>query len=119
MRHRIKPFKAIIFDNTRYIEAAKRGKLPLPDFENRNTESQYWVWWPRESAAKGRGTGLDYDLVGKSGWDSAFNLTASYRRDSDIVRIWGTAQVNIYKSENKTKSDFLLSIEYHQQSKIQ
>ena len=95
-----KPRKAIIFDNTRYVFAL-HGKLhqqfeqlTMPDFENRNTETQYWVWWPRETAAKGQENGLNYDLVVKSGWDSAFNLTASYRRDSDVQRIWGTPQVS-------------------------
>ena len=92
-KHNIKPIKAIIFDQTRYSVAVK-GKLPLPDFKHRNTETQYWVWWPRESAAKGRTKGLNYEFATKSGWDSAFNLTASYRRDSDINRILGTAQVS-------------------------
>ena len=63
--------KAIIFDNTRYKDAAKHGYGGgVPDMEGRNTETQYWIWWPRESAAKGWGKGSDWDLVGKSGWDS-------------------------------------------------
>ena len=78
---------AIIFDQTRYRNA-KYGKgkgwkkEKLPDFKNRNTESQYWVWWPRESASKGYPVGTKWSIVGESGWDSGFNLTASYRRDS-------------------------------------
>ena len=73
---------AIIFDQTRYKVAKYNNYQTLPDFENRNTESQYWVWWPRETASKGYGTGTKWSIVGESGWDSGFNLTASYRRDS-------------------------------------
>ena len=83
----------IIFDNTRYKDALKHDfGGGIPDFANRNIDTQYWVWWPREAASKGRSKGLDYNLVGKTGWDAAFNLTASYRRDSDVTRIWGTTQ---------------------------
>ena len=46
----------------------------LPDFENRNLDSQYWVFWPREAASKGVEKGMNYNLVNK--WDGAFNLTA-------------------------------------------
>ena len=85
--------KGIIFDATRYKDAMKYGFAGgLPDFKKRNTETQYWVWWPREAASKGRSKGLDLSIVGQNNWDSGFNLTASYRRDSDIQRIWGTTQ---------------------------
>merc|ERR1711920_872114 len=48
----------------------------------------YWVWWPREAASKGFEKGTDLNVVAK--WDGAFNLTASYRRDSDVTRRWGS-----------------------------
>ena len=58
--------------------------IDLPDMKERNTESQYWVFWPREAASKGIEKGMDFDSV--KNWDNAFNLTVSYRRDSDIIR---------------------------------
>ena len=48
-------------------EESQYGRLP--DTKNRNTEKQYWIWWPREAASKGISWGMDWDLVGKSGWD--------------------------------------------------
>ena len=57
----------IIFDATRYKDAVKHGFAGgLPDFKNRYTETQYWVWWPREAASKGRSKGLDFSLVGQN-----------------------------------------------------
>lgn len=74
-----------MFDNTRYKNAKNLGDLP--DYANRNINSQYWIFWPREAASKGIEKGTSYKLVQE--WDSAFNLTASYRRDSDILRPFG------------------------------
>lgn len=105
-KHLEKEAAGIIFDQTRYRVAKKFNYGGgLPDFKRRNTEHQYWVWWPREAASKGYGWGMDWNTVGKSGWDSAFNLTASYRRDSDITRTWGTTQklVNTVRVNTKTK----------------
>ena len=69
---------AIIFDHTRFKLSIKRRKKGifnrLPDFKKRNTETQvtnympiftnvqYWVWWPRESAAKGYPDGFSLDF---------------------------------------------------------
>ena len=65
----------IIFDNTRYKDAVFYGfGGGLPDFENRNLDSQYWVFWPREAASKGIEKGMNLTLVDR--WDGAFNLTA-------------------------------------------
>ena len=78
-----------MFDNTRYKSAIKAKDLP--DFTNRNTDSQYWVFWPREAASKGIEKGTNYNLVKEiHDWDGAFNLTASYRIDSDVVRPFGS-----------------------------
>jgi hypothetical protein len=54
---------------------------------NRNPD-QYWVFWPREAASKGVESGTKA-MEGE--WDKAFNLTTSYRRDSDIPRVYGNA----------------------------
>ena len=54
-----------------------------PDMKNRN-QNQYWIFWPREAASK---TGATEVMQGD--WDGAFNLTVSYRRDSDIPRLFG------------------------------
>jgi hypothetical protein len=63
----------------------------MPDFPNRNLDSQYWIWWPRESAAKGLNRKTKYHLVkDENNWDGCMNLTLSYRQDSDIVRPFGT-----------------------------
>ena len=49
---------------------------------------QYWVFWPREAASKGINSGTS---AMKGEWDKAFNLTTSYRRDSDVPRPFGDA----------------------------
>ena len=44
---------AIIFDNTRFKDAVRHNfGGGVPDFENRNIDTQYWVFWPREAASK-------------------------------------------------------------------
>ena len=94
-----KSVDAILIDNTRWL-TRKQGdvshlielghwnpyKETAPDTLDRN-QDQYWVFWPREAASKGveRGT----ELMQNDGWDGAFNLTTSYRRDSDIPRPFG------------------------------
>ena len=50
----------------------------IANFWDRNTDTQYWVWWPREAASKGFQRFMSYYEV--ENWDGAFNLTASYRR---------------------------------------
>jgi len=79
----------IMFDNTRYKNAIRAKDLP--DFNNRNLDSQYWVFWPREAASKGIEKGTNFNLVKQiHDWDGSFNLTASYRIDSDVVRPFGS-----------------------------
>ena len=76
---------------------------------------------------------MDWDLVGKSGWDrnrvkievcsdlillltrqkSGFNLTASYRRDSDVTRIWGSGQNTIDLLRWDKKNEKIISYEDH------
>ena len=51
------------------------------------------MFWPREAASKmveKAAMKLEY---GDITWDSSFNLTTSYRRDSDIPRPFGNLQV--------------------------
>ena len=85
---------SILFDNTRFRTGRLRGDLP--NFESRNLDSQYWIFWPREAASKGIDKGLDYESVAQ--WDSAFNLTVSIRRDSDIIRPFGDKNIALRKS---------------------
>ena len=111
-RHLEKEAAGIIFDQTRYKTHFKHN-FGLPDFKHRNTEKQYWVWWPRESASKGMGNGMDWNLVGKNGWDGAFNLTASYRRDSDVTRTWGTPQKAVNDVRHDYKTGKVVSYQEH------
>ena len=75
--------------NSRSTTAKNDGDMP--DFSNRNLDSQYWIWWPRESAAKGLNRKTKFNLVkDENNWDGCMNLTLSYRQDSDIVRPFGT-----------------------------
>ena len=68
----------IIFDNTRFKDAVRRNfGGGVPDFVDRNVDTQYWVFWPREAASKGSSKGMEYKLVAPY-WDGAFNLTARY-----------------------------------------
>jgi len=82
-----KTANALLIDNTRYIQHFHKKNQDHPELENRN-EDQYWVFWPREAASKGIGSGT---RLMEGAWDAAFNLTTSYRRDSDIPRPFGDA----------------------------
>ena len=56
----------IIFDNTRFKDAVKHNfGGGVPDYENRNLKTQYWIFWPREAASKGRFSFFTrkYDIV--------------------------------------------------------
>jgi len=65
----------------------------MPDFSSRNLDSQYWIWWPRESAAKGLNRKSKFNIVkDENNWDGCMNLTLSYRQDSDIIRPFGTIE---------------------------
>lgn len=100
-----KQASGMLLDNTRYVE--KRG-LGAPDLINR-TPNQYWIFWPREAASK------NIANVGKytsSTWDGAFNLTTSYRRDSDIPRTFGDAH-SILKFVRYNKGKLTVSDEKH------
>ena len=77
--------------------AAEGFTSPLPSFENRNL-SQFWVFQNKESAIKGEGQTLSITKQ----WDSAFNLTNTYRRDSDVTRYFGDIETSIVKSDRET-----------------
>ena len=83
---------AILVDNIRYITheigdmSKPTYKNTPPSVENRN-EDQYWIFWAREAASKSVERGIR-TMQGE--YDAAFNLTTSYRRDSDIPRPFGT-----------------------------
>ena len=72
---------SILIDNTQFPSV----NSDVPNTVNR-TQNQYWVFWGRESATKG------FDTIGKfvepdrfgNILDSSYNLTTSYRSDSDI-----------------------------------
>ena len=64
---------------------------PLPSFENRNP-NQFWIFQMKESAAKGG----DQTLLMTEDLDGAFNLTSTYRRDSDVTRHFGDIENSIY-----------------------
>jgi len=53
----------------------------FPDTQNRNN-SQFWVFHNKESAIKQSRLPALFPQL----YDSAFNLTITYRRDSDVVR---------------------------------
>lgn len=72
---------SIIFDNTRHFSHME----DVPDRENRNLD-QYWVFFAREAASKNAHAGSE-KMYGD--WDSQFNLTSSYRHDSDVHRPYG------------------------------
>ena len=70
----------------------------LPDLVDRNF-AQYWIWQNKESVIKSRNVWYDLEV------DQAFNLTSTYRLDSDIPRQFGTIRrtlVNIYTRGNAT-----------------
>ena len=71
----------------RYIQHSHKDNPDTPELKNRNPD-QYWVFWPREAASKGIQSGT---RAMEGDWDAAFNLTTSYRRDSDIPRPFGDA----------------------------
>lgn len=82
-----KSAEALLVDNTRYIQHSHKDNPDTPELQNRNPD-QYWVFWPREAASKGIQSGT---RAMEGDWDAAFNLTTSYRRDSDIPRPFGDA----------------------------
>ena len=59
-----------------------------PSFKDRNLD-QYWIFWPREAASKSVERGFRRM---KGLYDRSFNLTTSYRRDSDIPSPFGSAE---------------------------
>lgn len=99
---------SILIDNTftqTYLLEHGVGRLKkqgihkwLPDLQNRN-KKQYWISWMRESAAKGyqnlAAMQRNDSLISK--WDQSFNLTCSYRRDSDIFRPFENLQNFFYR----------------------
>lgn len=94
----------ILLDNTRYVRNARLNKLKKPyyrppDMKNRNPE-QYWIFWPREAASKTPENAFE---VIAGDWDTSFNLTTSYRRDSDIPREFGDYQTELKYARFKKK----------------
>ncbi|CAG5086938.1 Oidioi.mRNA.OKI2018_I69.PAR.g11410.t1.cds [Oikopleura dioica] len=102
---------AIIFDHTRYRKNLEVETGVMPDFVNRNTDSQYWVFWPRESASKGIEKGTNHKLVKEiHDWDGAFNLTASCRLDSDAIRPYGNMNLLLKNYVGKSQEEIIQSI---------
>ena len=82
---------SILIDNPYYIlnnEADNSYIGTRPNLERRNLD-QYWIFFPREAASKSVERGM---AKMKGLYDQSFNLTTSYRRDSDIPRPFGTAE---------------------------
>ncbi|CAG5078121.1 Oidioi.mRNA.OKI2018_I69.PAR.g8906.t1.cds [Oikopleura dioica] len=93
---------SIIFDNTRYFAHMD----DVPDLYNRN-QDQYWVFFAREAASKNAGAGAA-KMEGQ--WDRSFNLTSSYRLDSDVPRPYGdynSALQDARYSYNKSQGKFI------------
>lgn len=102
---------AIIFDHTRYRKNLEVETGVMPDFVNRNTDSQYWVFWPRESASKGIEKGTNHKLVKEiHDWDGAFNLTASCRLDSDAIRPYGNINLLVKNYVGKSQEEIIQNI---------
>jgi len=91
----------LIIDNERLLEYRKSShsyfgpgdtdldqNLAPPSIKDRNL-SQYWVFANYESASKNV---ENQALLMPEELDGAFNMTYSYRRDSDIVRGFGSTQ---------------------------
>ena len=76
---------------------------PFPDTSNRN-QSQFWVFQNKESATKSfrQPSYIEAEI------DGCFNLTNTYRLDSDIVRPFETAENAILKARFHPKSGELL-----------
>lgn len=89
-----KQAEGILIDNTRYIQHHGEDH---PDLENRN-QDQYWIFWAREAASKGVNSG---GRIMQGAWDSGFNMTTSYRRDSDIPRPFGSKNEAIRNARYK------------------
>ena len=95
-----KNVNAILVDNIRYIThefgdmSKPTYKNTPPSVENRNND-QYWIFWAREAASKSVERGIK---IMKGEYDGAFNLTTSYRRDSDIPRPFGTKDKALIQS---------------------
>jgi len=101
---REKSADGILLDNTRFLRYAHLDKLEEkyfnpPSLSDRNSD-QYWIFWPREAASKG----ADGAELMTGGWDSAFNLTTSYRMDSDIPRPFGDYESELKYARYKYKN---------------
>ena len=86
---RLKYLNELEFSATNTDNGYERSQ---PDLIDRNTD-QYWIVWFREAASKG----LNKIEKLNGPIDRAFNLTTSYRRDSDIPRVFGTANKAILR----------------------
>ena len=91
-------------DNIRFITSKGQEDTYFdkrPDIEGRNLD-QYWIFWAREAASKAVERGPQKM---EGAYDRAFNLTTSYRRDSDIPRPFGTAEKSLLKARYIYKDD--------------
>ena len=81
---------ALIIDNGPLLQYQKSFKTDIapPSVKNRNL-SQYWVFANYESASKNV---EEQAFLMPEELDGGFNMTYSYRRDSDIVRDFGSTQ---------------------------
>ena len=70
----------------------------LNQIKNRNP-NQYWIWYAREAASKAIDSGLAE--LGTL-FDANFNLTLSYRRDSDIHHPMGSAETALLNARYKS-----------------
>ena len=79
------------------------NEKPHPDLENRNTD-QFWIFQNKESGIKG----AEEPALIPQTLDSMFNLTMSYKRDSDIIRYFGDIENSIRVSRFDIKTGGLL-----------
>lgn len=101
----------------KYVKHSQEEEMSdIPDMENRNP-NQYWIFWPREAASKGSERAT---AALKDNWDGAFNLTLSYRRDSDIPRPFGNANSAKLSARYRYDSEegWIESIDYQTQIDI-
>ncbi|CBY31970.1 unnamed protein product [Oikopleura dioica] len=103
-------------ERLRKKDASKRGRsqseeLRPPNLgnETRNS-SQYWVFVNYESGIKNIEAQQNLKSFTQE-FDSAFNITYSYKRDSDIIRGYGSIQKTMRMYYDENTGEELLSIE--------
>ncbi|CAG5077064.1 Oidioi.mRNA.OKI2018_I69.PAR.g8623.t1.cds [Oikopleura dioica] len=101
-------------ERLRKKDPAKRGRsqdeqLKPPSLETRNS-SQYWVFVNYESGIKNIDSQQNLQSFTQE-FDSSFNITYSYKRDSDIVRGYGSIQKTMRMYFDEVSGKELLSNE--------